>query len=161
MEENSPVPIRIFGFCERPPEQSVKAKDPMPGSLPQPDKFSEYWQTKLEEELRSRKYSKCTQRIYLFFNHLLCNTLNKIPENINPEDFRQFLAFIEKEKKYSASSMNLAISAIRFFYKTVLKNNIVSEQRRPRHDKKLPMVLSKTEINRILNLETNMNIVFC
>jgi site-specific recombinase XerD len=52
--------------------------------------------------------------------------------------------------------MNLAISAIRFFYKRVFKNDIVSDQRRPRHDKNLPMVLSRTEIDKILNMENNI-----
>jgi len=63
---------------------------------------------------------------------------------------------MEKERGYSASSMNLAISSIRFFYKEVLKTEIVDEQRRPRQDKKLPMVLSKKEINTILNNESNI-----
>jgi site-specific recombinase XerD len=51
--------------------------------------------------------------------------------------------------------MNLAISAIKFFYGEVLKKDIANEQRRPRQDKRLPAVLSRPEIDRILELEQN------
>jgi site-specific recombinase XerD len=103
----------------------------------------------------SLKYSRHTRSLYLYFNRLLCNTIRKSPEEIQQEDITEFLAIIEKNKDYSAASMNLAISAIKFFYKRVLKNDIVKEQRRPRHDKRLPMVLSKEEIQKILALEKN------
>ena len=68
-----------------------------------PKKFPEHWQVKLETELRSRKYSPRTQGLYLYFNRLLCNMLQKTPEEICPEDVTQFLATIEKNKNYSAS----------------------------------------------------------
>ena len=82
--------------------------------------------------------------------------LRKTPEEIFPEDVKQFLAAIEKDKHYTASSMNLAISSIKFFYKNVIKKDIILEQRRPRHDKNLPMVLSRAEINNILDMENNI-----
>ena len=119
-------------------------------------KFQEHWRLKLEAELRSRKYSPCTLNSYVYYNRLLCDTLQKAPEEIYPEDITQFLANVEKNRAYSSSSMNLAISAIKFFYKKVLKKDIPKEQRRPRHDEKLPMVLSKTEVNKILNTENNI-----
>ena len=117
--------------------------------------FSKNWQIKLETELRSRKYSPHTVNLYLYFNRLLCNTIRKTPEEISPEDIKQFLAGIEKKKEYSASSINLAISALKFFYKEIFKNGNVNEQRRPRHDKRLPMVLSKNEISKILSILNN------
>ena len=123
--------------------------------FPVPEKFSEYWRCKLEAELRSRKYSQRTIRSYIYYNCLLCRILQKPPEEIRTEDITKFLASIEKEKKYSASSMNLAISAIKFFYGKVLKKDILKERRRPRHDKRLPVVLAKEEIKRILDAENN------
>ena len=121
-----------------------------------PEKFSLHWRTKLEDEMRARKFSANTRRIYMFFNHMLFNTLQKTPENIYPNDITEFLALIEKKKEYSASSLNLAISAIRFFYRNVYKNLTLSEQRRPKNDKYLPMVLSKDEIDKILSTEKNI-----
>jgi site-specific recombinase XerD len=42
--------------------------------------------------------------------------------------------------------MNLALSSIKFFFSCVLNNDGVRDQRRPRQDKKLPVVFSKDEI---------------
>ena len=122
---------------------------------PQPEKFPEHWETKLEAELRSRKYSPQTRRSYLYYNRLLCRTLQKLPEEINPDDITRFLAIVEKDKAYSASSINLAISAIKFFYREVLKSENIDERHRPRHDGRLPQVLSKEEIAKILSMEKN------
>jgi site-specific recombinase XerD len=158
--------VRTTGFFGRPWEDEeeekprVSAKEEVSKEThlierPLPEKLSEHWQKKLETELRSRKYSPCTLRSYIYYNRLLCRTLQKPPEEIRIEDVNVFLAELDKDKEYSASSMNLAISAIKFFYKEVLKNDIIGEKHRPRHDKRFPMVLSKQEIIEILKLEKN------
>jgi site-specific recombinase XerD len=126
----------------------------MLGPLPPPEKLSEHWRNKLEVELRSRKYSPRTIRAYIYYNRLLCRTLQKTPEEIHSEDITQFLATVEKDREYSASAMNLAISAIKFFHREVLGNEI-NEQHRPRHDKHLPLVLSKEEVSAIFRNEAN------
>ena len=177
VDENLPenpsqqVPLRVFGFFGRPwenPKELRSKKEDIHDqeteglifqrthifNAPQ-EKLSDYWKSKLEAELRSRKYSIRTQRIYLYFNRLLCNALQKTPEEIQPDNVKQFLSFMEKNKDYSASSMNLAISAIKFFSRHVLKKELINEQHRPRHDKRLPMILDKTEISKILRMERN------
>ena len=160
VDVNSSVPVRVFGLSlwEDIQKEDI-ITDKTPYNVPHTEKsryFPENWQIKLEAELRSRKYSKRTIGCYLYYNQLLCRTLQKSPEQILPEDCKQFLAIIEKDKEYSASSMNLAISAIKFFYTNILKKNIISEKTRPIHDKKLPMVLDKAEIAKILSLEKNI-----
>jgi site-specific recombinase XerD len=163
--ENAVNPIRIFGLREhrwqeisdtRPVKKSIEnTVFTMSVAPPLPDKFPKFRQDQLEAELRARKYSPKTIRSYIYYNKFLCRTLQKTPEKISPDDITQFLAIIEKDREYSASSLNLAISAIKFFYTNVMKNENVSEPRRPRHDKRLPMVLSKEEIQKILALEKN------
>ncbi|MDR0494281.1 MAG: tyrosine-type recombinase/integrase [Treponema sp.] len=110
----------------------------------------------LENELRSGKYSRRTILSYIYYNRLLCQNLQKPPEKIQPDDIRQFLATVEKNRDYSASSLNLAISSIKFFYKRVMKNDILKEHRRPRQDKRLPIVLSKAEIRKMIMAEQNL-----
>ena len=150
--------VRLTGFLGRPMEgppgiQNINTGIKNGFSLP--EKFPEQWRVKLETELRSRKYSPRTIRCYTYYNQLLCRTLRKGPEEIRPEDIGPFLAGVEKDRDYSASSMNLAISAIKFFYREVLKKDDFGDQHRPRNDKKLPVVLSKAEISRLLNTEEN------
>jgi site-specific recombinase XerD len=161
-------PLRIYGLLERDWEwEETGGIDPVEapgikennfftlGPIPLPEKLPEHWRIKLENELRSRKYSPRTQRCYVYYNRLLCRTLQKPPEEISLDEIKQFLAAVEKERDYSASSMNLAISAIKFFYREVFKSETIEEQHRPRHDKRLPIVLSKTEIAEILRKEKN------
>ncbi|MCL2762198.1 MAG: site-specific integrase [Treponema sp.] len=177
VEEDTSAPLKIAGFWERPWEQSANGYPvkqnktnlhhqtehsshaptmfTMFDPLPLPEQFPEHWETKLESELRSYKYSPQTRRAYLYYNRLLCRTLQKSPEDIKPNDITQFLAAIEKDRDYSAASMNLAISAIKFFYRRIMKNESITEQHRPRHDGRLPMVLSKTEISKIFAMESN------
>lgn len=158
--ENEPDRVRVFGFFSRPWEEEASNEREASFTLferplDMPEKFLENWQMKLEAELRSRKYSLRTMRSYIYYNRLFCATLNKTPEEIQPNDIKQFLATIEKDRKYSASSMNLAISAIKFFYKNVMKNDCIAEQKRPHDDGRLPQVLSKAEISKVLAMEKN------
>ncbi|GHU42255.1 hypothetical protein FACS1894190_11370 [Spirochaetia bacterium] len=99
----------------------------------------------LETEMRSRKYSYDTIKSYLHYNKNLCETIKKSPENIISTDIKYYLETLER-KGFSSASMNLAISALKFFYGTVLKKHCVNEQKRPREDKRLPIVLAKSEI---------------
>ncbi|MCL2802077.1 MAG: site-specific integrase [Treponema sp.] len=120
-----------------------------------PEMFSKYWQDRLENEMRVRKFSVKTQNTYIYFNKLICRTFQKFPEDIYNEDITEFLALLEKDKNYSASSMNLTISALKFFYRNVFKSDIVKEQKRPYQNKNLPVILSEKEIVKVLSLEKN------
>jgi site-specific recombinase XerD len=160
IKEQSTVSVKVFGFLGRPWEQTNvdnKPKVRRPVLIPPvlPDKFPKHWEIKLENELRSRKYSRRTILTYIYYNRLLCRNLQKPPEEIKTDDIKQFLAAVEKDRDYSASSLNLAISAIKFFYKRVLQKDIIREQRRPHQDRRLPIVLSKDEIKKMLMNEKN------
>jgi len=120
-----------------------------------PEILSDYWENKLIDEVRARKYSLKTQKAYVYFNRLLCRTLQKKPVEITPEDVTHFLAIMEKERDYSAASLNLAINAIKFFFRYVYKRTIIREPKRPQQDRRLPVVLSAKEIIKILNSEIN------
>ena len=160
VDDRSPTPVRVFGFFGNSPAiaGSYGRDGFVPASPPHAlsEQFSEHWKLKLEAELRSRKYSMRTLNSYVYFNGLLCRTLQKPPEKIQQEDVTHFLATIEKGRGYCASSMNLAISAIRFFYGIIMKRDIISKDRRPNQDKYLPMVLSRAEVNKILKVEKNI-----
>jgi site-specific recombinase XerD len=125
-------------------------------ALPLPDRFPAVWADKLEAELRSRKYSRNTVDSYLYYNRQFCRRIQKSPEMVTKEDIRNYLAYLDKSLDLSASSMNLAISSLKFFYIYVFRRkDIIQEQRRPRHDKKLPAVLSRSEIQDLLDCEKN------
>jgi site-specific recombinase XerD len=121
-----------------------------------PEQFSESWREKLEYELRSRKYSPRTIETYIYYNRALCRWIQKIPEKITAEDIRNYLAYREKTLNLSSSSLNLALSAIKFFYRHIIKQDTACDQRRPHQDRHLPKVLSKKDIGAILANEDNL-----
>jgi site-specific recombinase XerD len=136
------------GHWEIPPYTAVA------DAFPSSEKFGEEWRNRLETEMRSRKFSPRTRSVYIHFICMLCRTLRKMARELSPDDVTRFLAMMEKNG-YSASSMNLAFSASKFFFRNVLKSDGIRWQRRPRQDKKLPSVLSKEDIKKILDTETN------
>jgi site-specific recombinase XerD len=81
--------------------------------------------------------------------------MQKTPEQMNSADIKNYLAYLDGTRDLAASSMNLAISALKFFYRNVIKRDIIDEQHRPRQDKKLPGVLSRTEVKHLLDNELN------
>ncbi|MCL2252760.1 MAG: tyrosine-type recombinase/integrase [Treponema sp.] len=121
----------------------------------QEEKLSDDWIQKIEGEMRARKYSAKTRNSYIYFNRILCRTLQKTPEEITSNDITSFLAFMEKNHNYCASTINNAISAFKFFYKNIIKKNVVDDQQRPFRNKNLPIVLSKEEITTIIEQEKN------
>jgi site-specific recombinase XerD len=173
IKEKTTVP-KVYGFMERQwnqtnfynkpkaefhvdeTESPVKVSASVPLPPPESDKFPKKWEIKLENEMRAVKYSRHTRNGYIFYNRFLCHYIQKTPEEIQTGDVKQFLAAVEKGRDYSAATLNLALSAIKFFYSRVLPRDIISEQRRPRQDKRLPVVLSKEEIKRMFKNENNI-----
>jgi hypothetical protein len=88
-----------------------------------PELFFAEWGAKLKTELNSRKYSHKTIQTYLHYNKDLCQKTRKRPESITPNDIKQYLNFLESSNS-AASSMNLAISALKFFYAHLVKKDI-------------------------------------
>jgi site-specific recombinase XerD len=147
----------MYGACSHPrPEiYSVPGMHTPVYSLP--EQFSDAWREKLEYELRSRKYSIRTIEAYIYYNKALCRWTQKTPEKVTAEDIKNYLAYREKTLNLSSSSLNLALSAIKFFYRYIIKLDTADDQRRPRQDKYLPKVLSKEDVSTILTSEKNLS----
>jgi site-specific recombinase XerD len=149
------------GYPEKPPSKPVNMPLPEPAvtafpeiaqkAPPLPDMFPASMLLKLETELHSRKYSGNTIDAYVYYNKDLCRIAKKVPDDIGEGDIKQYLVYLNNERKASASGMNLAISALKFFYCRVLGRNFIREQHRPRQDRKLPVVLTKQEVKRMID----------
>jgi site-specific recombinase XerD len=153
--------MEVKNFLGRPwpgmPPFPVDEKDMavLVSNMPNPEKLSFFWAEKLNTELHARKYSRKTIGVYVYYNRDLCRVLQKNPEEITEGDFKKYMAYLDIVKDQSSSSMNLALSAIRFFYTNILKKDFARELYRPRQDKRLPGVLSRTEIRQLLDTEQN------
>jgi site-specific recombinase XerD len=147
----------MYGACSRPRPEIYSVPGMHTPVYRLPEQFSDAWREKLEYELRSRKYSIRTIEAYIYYNKALCRWTQKTPEKVTAEDIKNYLAYREKTLNLSSSSLNLALSAIKFFYRYIIKQDTASDQRRPRQDKHLPKVLSKEDVSTILASEKNLS----
>ena len=111
---------------------------------------------KLKRELTSRKYSRKTIKAYLYYNKELVNFAGKNSEEINESDIKNYLFYLVEKRDVSASTLNVTVNALRFYYGKILKRKFMYEIKRPKKDKKLPVVLSRGEVSRILSSVKNI-----
>jgi len=76
--------------------------------------------------------------------------LRNVDSEINDNDIKNYFLYLAEEKQSATSTLTQAINALNFYYGTMLKKKFVYEVRRPRKDKKLPVILSKEEVAKIL-----------
>ncbi len=75
--------------------------------------------------------------------------------NIGKKDLKAFIGHLISDKKKAPSTINLALSALRFFFIEVNKQNIFDGVKSVKTPKKIPTVLSKDEIRRLLDAVKN------
>ncbi len=110
----------------------------------------------LEKELTIRKYSKRTVRSYVSINRNFLNWIGKEPENVNNQDIKKYLYYLVEQKERSTSTINIVINALKFYYGEILKKKFIYDIRRPKKDKKLPVVLSREEVLKIISAINNI-----
>jgi integrase/recombinase XerD len=103
---------------------------------------------KLETEIKISKMSKYTLRNYLEFNRQLLEHSKKEPEGIEGQDMKNFLA--DKMEEKSPTSIILFLASIRFAYTTILGKDPTASIKRPKSGKKIPIVLSKEEVFKLI-----------
>ena len=104
----------------------------------------------LQNELSIRKYSRRTIKSYMRINRHFLLFSGKKPEEIENKDIKEYLYYMVEKKKASTSTLNIIINALKFYYGEVLKKDFIFEVKRPRKDKKSPVVLSKEDVKEIL-----------
>ena len=104
---------------------------------------------KLEVELKISKNSNYTLRNYLSSNSVLLDFSKKQPEKITEDDIKSYLA--ENLSDKAASSIILFLSAVRFAYSNLLGFDPTLKIKRPKKEKKLPSVLTKEEVLRVID----------
>ena len=104
------------------------------------------------EELQRRNYSQHTTRSYIHAVKQVAEYFGKSPEELGAEEIRRYQLYLLNEKKCSAGTVKVHMSALRFFYKKVLKRRDLSfdDLVYPKKPKKLPVVLSSEEVARLI-----------
>lgn len=71
-------------------------------------------------------------------------------------DVRDYLCYLVEKRNVSASTMNVAINALKCYYGNVLKQSFIYEVKRPKKDRRLLVVLNQEAISSILSVVPNL-----
>jgi integrase/recombinase XerD len=102
----------------------------------------------LETEIKIAKLSPYTLRNYMDFNKQLFEHSNKQPLEIEQQDIKYFLA--DKMQERASSSVILCLAAIKFAFTSLLQKDPTAGIKRPKNQKKIPIVLTKLEVQELL-----------
>ncbi|MGB2867608.1 MAG: phage integrase N-terminal SAM-like domain-containing protein [Bacteroidota bacterium] len=111
-------------------------------------------------ETQVRHMSKRTEDAYVYWIRKFILFHNKKhPQLMAEKEIRDYLSHLATDRKVSASTQNIALNAIVFLYKHVLKKKLNSFGSIVRADrpKKLPVVLSRQEIAKIFTHLSGVN----
>lgn len=111
----------------------------------------------LEKELKIRNYSQKTIKAYLYYNQDLLNFSQKDPTSINESDIKSYIEYLLGQRKVSSATARLALNALKFYYSNIKKRRFyyLLKTKLPKQAKRLPVVLSKDEVVRLLNVVAN------
>ncbi len=101
---------------------------------------------RFRQELVIAGYSPRTIKTYLFLVKDFLVFLKKDPKTIERSDIVGFMVTKKEKDRVSDTTVALAHSALTFFFAKFLKSNVMGEVKSPKKSKKLPTVLSKTEV---------------
>ncbi|MEK7637489.1 MAG: site-specific tyrosine recombinase/integron integrase [Patescibacteria group bacterium] len=107
-----------------------------------------------ENELRLRNYSPKTIKSYLYFLREFLLFREKSPNRNNETSLKTFLLSLEN-RGASPQTRNLCLSAIKFYFRDVVKVAAPIAIKTAKRSQSLPVVLSREEISRMLSVITN------
>ncbi len=112
--------------------------------------------TKLRErmlqDMQLRGFSERTQECYVRSVRLLSQHYNKPPDQITEEELRLYFLHVKNIKKWKRATITISLCGIKFFFtQTLDKVWTTLDIVRPKPEKRLPVILTRVEISRILS----------
>jgi site-specific recombinase XerD len=102
----------------------------------------------LEMKMRSPK----TVRAYVTAVAQFARYCDKSPELVGREEIRRFLLYLVRDKRVARATYRQKLSAIRFLYRiTLQKDWLIEGITHPSSDRKLSVVLSMDEVDRVFD----------
>ena len=104
------------------------------------------------EEMQLRRFSERTIESYIRAVGQLAGFCWKSPQEITAEEVREYFLYLRNQKRLARATTTIALCGIKFFFESTLKQEWTALNiPRPRAEKKLPVVLSREEVWRILS----------
>jgi integrase/recombinase XerD len=106
---------------------------------------------RMVEDMQLRGLAERTQQSYVAAVEGLAKYHDKSPAELNEGELRAYLLYLKNEKQVSASTCGQVLSALKFLYQQTLKQKWpILDFVKPASQKKLPVVLSRKEVVRVL-----------
>ena len=103
------------------------------------------------EDMQLRGFSARTQEAYLYTVRQLAAHFRKAPDGIDEQDLRQYFLHLINVKHVAPATFTIALCGIKFFFESTLRREwTLFDLARPPRQKKLPVVLSRDEVHRVL-----------
>ncbi len=113
--------------------------------------------TRMIRDMQLRNFAKTTQEAYLRAVKYLVKFYGKSPDQINQQEIEDYLLFLKYKRKLSWNTCHVVVSGLKFFYNVTLKKNaIVLDLPPAKTRKKLPEILSKKEVKKIIGSANNL-----
>lgn len=109
---------------------------------------------KLIDEIQLRGFSPSTQESYVSYVTGLARFYHRSPDQINDQELKAYLLYLLRERQLAASSLIVAVSALRFFYGHVLHRPTAAIQEalpRMKRPVQRPRVYSIPELERLFS----------
>src|SRR5437867_12413854 len=104
------------------------------------------------EELQRRNYSAITTRNYLRVVTEFAKCFGKSPDKLGPNELRTYQAYLLTECKLTPGTVVNRVAALRFFFvKTLKRHQFRDFLPYPQDRRRLPTVLSREEVARLIN----------
>lgn len=109
------------------------------------------------EDMRVRNFAPGTQSTYVRHLARFAQHFGKSPEFLGLEELRAYQVYLVQEKQVSWSIFNTVVCALRFLYRITLSRDwLIQQIPFPRREKKLPVILSLSEVERFLQAIPNV-----
>jgi len=104
------------------------------------------------EELQRRNYSADTTRNYLRVVADFAKHFAKSPDKLGLNELRTYQAYLLRERKLTPGTVINQVAALRFFFvKTLKRHQFRDFLPYPQDGRRLPTVLSREEVSRLIN----------
>ncbi|MGI8836518.1 MAG: integron integrase [Pyrinomonadaceae bacterium] len=115
--------------------------------------------------VRVKHFSLSTERAYVgWIRRFILFHHKKHPKEMAEPEIRQFISHLAVDAKISASTQTVALSALLFLYRDVLKRDLpyIHHIERSKPSKKLPVVFTRSEVQAVLaRLEGTHYLIAC
>ena len=108
---------------------------------------------RLREEIRSRHYSRRTEKAYWYWiRRFILFHEKRHPAEMGAAEVTAFLSWLATQRDVAAATQNQALSALLFLYKHVIGQSLpwLDEMVRAQRPVRLPVVLTEAEVRRLL-----------